>query len=86
MLHLVYLRAICRVAKGAAGISGKSDHHYRLGHVPNVDTKRRQLNQELVLNYENLDMADRPNRPLPITSWATSYLVSHEHSGKPDID
>ena len=53
------MKAICRVAKmkGAGSISGKSDHNYRQGHVPNADPLREQFNKEYVLNYENLTKA-----------------------------
>lgn len=53
------MKAICRVAKvkGAGSIGGKSEHNYRLGHVPNADPERKHLNHEYVLNYENLGKA-----------------------------
>ena len=53
------MRAICRVAKikGAGSISGKSEHNYRQGHVPNADPERKHLNHEYVLNYETLGKA-----------------------------
>jgi hypothetical protein len=53
------MKAVCRVAKvkGAGSISGKSDHNYRQGHVPNADPERRHLNHEYVLNYETLAKA-----------------------------
>lgn len=53
------MKAICRVAKmkGAGSISGKSDHNYRQGHVPNADPLREQFNKEYVLNCENLTNA-----------------------------
>jgi hypothetical protein len=43
--------------KGAGSISGKSEHNYRVGHVPNADPEREHLNHEYVLNYENLTAA-----------------------------
>lgn len=43
--------------KGAGSISGKSEHNYRVGHVPNADPERKHLNHEYVLNYENLTAA-----------------------------
>lgn len=53
------MKAICRVAKvkGAGSISGKSDHNYRQGQVPNADPDRQHLNEEYVLNYETLGKA-----------------------------
>jgi hypothetical protein len=53
------MKAICRVAKvkGAGSISGKSEHNYRQGQVPNADPERQHLNHEYVLNYENLGKA-----------------------------
>lgn len=53
------MNAICRVAKvkGAGSISGKSEHNYRIGKVPNADPERRHLNHEYVLNYETLTKA-----------------------------
>lgn len=53
------MKAICRVAKvkGAGSISGKSDHNYRQGQVPNADPDRQHLNKEYVLNYETLGKA-----------------------------
>jgi hypothetical protein len=53
------MKAICRVAKvkGAGSISGKADHNYRQGQVPNADPDRQHLNHEYVLNYETLGKA-----------------------------
>lgn len=53
------MKAICRVAKikGSGSITGKSEHNYRQGHVPNADKERQHLNKEYVLNYENLAKA-----------------------------
>jgi hypothetical protein len=53
------MNAICRVAKvkGAGSISGKSEHNYRIGKVPNADPERQHLNHEYVLNYETLTKA-----------------------------
>lgn len=53
------MKAICRVAKvkGSGSISGKSDHNYRLGHVPNADPDRQYLNQEYVNTYSRLGPA-----------------------------
>ncbi|RAJ89099.1 plasmid recombination enzyme [Larkinella arboricola] len=53
------MKAICRVAKikGNGSITGKSEHNYRQGHVPNADKERQHLNKEYVLNYENLGKA-----------------------------
>lgn len=53
------MKAICRVAKikGSGSITGKSEHNYRQGHVPNADKERQHLNREYVLNYENLGKA-----------------------------
>jgi hypothetical protein len=53
------MKAICRVAKvkGAGSISGKADHNYRQGQVPNADPDRQHLNREYVLNYETLGKA-----------------------------
>lgn len=53
------MKAICRVAKikGNGSITGKSEHNYRIGQVPNADPERKHLNHEYVLNYENLGKA-----------------------------
>lgn len=53
------MKAICRVAKikGSGSITGKSEHNYRQGYVPNADKERQHLNKEYVLNYENLGKA-----------------------------
>lgn len=53
------MKAICRVAKikGTGSITGKSEHNYRQGQVPNADPERQHLNHEYVNSYSRLGPA-----------------------------